>query len=528
MSILQRIINFFKNLFFSKASGGTQLRTECKKCEAELKQVQPSIYKNGTLLPAFGELIFLLYTHTSVLFKLLSFMGPGGNVHIKERLFDMLIHTGYSQADKEKWLTLSFEERKRKMEASSNIQREIESQNHSLEDLLAKTRSNTFIQIEQTLKNLSLLYDLCAFNYISLLNLFNPDFDPVDPQNTFISVPIGDATESLLDLYYICSALEINASLARALLACAVHSGSASAAIPEEEIIKHIKKIATVLTKVLTPTVLKNCILVGKNDASFTPETAKAKSSPLADFAARTKSRFASEAERIKVELQDRQLEIETKNLFDSLPLLELQAYNADTNKILKDESAESFLWITPVQIIKTFLNRFFEEQTTGFLNDIILEGFFTNPEQKTEFASAVYACIDASRIINNFEQSFNRGSKNDIALILSHVKDGHKDPVFSRQLATMVATANADAKEVVQTQVSYLYDLYRMLVMLFEDSHNSTPTVMSNIKLLFTSSRNRSRADLVEQSLPKWALFLSIMKNYAVIGSLERRRQES
>ena len=63
---------------------------------------------------------------------------------------------------------------------------------------------------------------------------------------------------------------------------------------------------------------------------------------------------------------------------------------------------------------------------------------------------------------------------------------------------------------------------------MLFEDSHNSTPTVMSNIKLLFTSSRNRSRADLVEQSLPKWALFLSIMKNYAVIGSLERRRQES
>ena len=91
-----------------------------------------------------------------------------------------------------------------------------------------------------------------------------------------------------------------------------------------------------------------------------------------------------------------------------------------------------------------------------------------------------------------------------------------------------MVATANADAKEVVQTQVSYLYDLYRMLVMLFEDSHNSTPTVMSNIKLLFTSSRNRSRADLVEQSLPKWAFFLSIMKNYAVIGSLERRRQES
>ena len=61
-----------------------------------------------------------------------------------------------------------------------------------------------------------------------------------------------------------------------------------------------------------------------------------------------------------------------------SLPLLELQAYNADTNKILKDESAESFLWITPVQIIKTFLNRFFEEQTTGFLNDIILEGFST------------------------------------------------------------------------------------------------------------------------------------------------------
>ena len=284
----------------------------------------------------------------------------------------------------------------------------------------------------------------------------------------------------------------------------------------------HVKKIAAVLTKFLNGDTLKACILIAKDDASFKPDTVFVKSSPLADYASRLRTRFQSEEERIKVELQDSQLERETKDLFGDTPLLTLASYNEENNKLLKQDSAVSFLWITPMQIIKTFLSRFFEEQVKGLLNDIILEGFFNNPEQKTDFSSTVYACNDAQRILNAFEQSFAKGAKNDINLIIGYMNDGRRDPEFSRNLAVMVNNVNAEAKNFVQTQVSYFYDLYRYLLLLTDDAKKSVPEVMSNIKFLFTSSRNRSRVDFLEQSLPQWAAFLLVMKNYAVIGQVE------
>jgi len=520
MGILQQLIDFFKSLFAQEKSDMPQ-RQQLRKLETQLRQMNPPLYKSGELLPAFGELIFLLYTHTTPLFKLLSFMRASENARIKNRVYDMLIETGYMQNDRQKLASLSYEERKRKFEQSNNIQREAESQSHTLEELIHMLRSPAFVQIETTLKNLEVFYDLCAFNFISFLKAFNPAFDSLNPENTFAPVLIDKTATFLQDLYYITSGLEINASLARALMAIS-SSGQNEAKLPTDEVVVHVKKIAAILTKFLNGETLKACILIAKDDASFKPDAVFVKSSPLADYASRLRTRFQSEEQRIKVELQDSRLERETKDLFGDTPLLTLASYNEENNKLLKQDSAVSFLWITPMQIVKTFLNRFFEEQVKGLLNDIILEGFFNSPEQKTDFSSTVYACTDSQRILNAFEQSFAKGAKNDINLIIGYMNDGRRDPEFARNLAVMVNNVNAEAKNFVQTQVSYFYDLYRYLLLLSDDAKKSVPEVMSNIKFLFTSSRNRSRVDFLEQSLPQWAAFLLVMKNYAVIGQVE------
>ncbi|MGI5173274.1 hypothetical protein H0R92_06700 [Treponema sp. OMZ 840] len=527
MAILQQLIGFLKSVFGENKKADIPTKQQIKRLEQQLRQMQPPLYKNGELLPAFGELIFLLYTHTTPFFRLLNFMAPAENIHIKNRIYDMLIQTGYSPNDKVKLASLSYESRKAKLEKSNNIQRDVESQTHTLEELIHVLRSSTFIQIEDTLKKLELFYDLCTFNFIGFLKIFNPTFDSLDPQNSFAPAPIDKATNFLLDLYFITSAFQVNASLARAVMAIS-SSVHAEKKLPADEVVVHIKKIAAILTKVLNNETLKACILIAKDDASFRPDTAFVKSAPLADYASRLRSRFQSEEQRIKVELQDRQLERERKELFGDLPLQTLASYNEENNKILKQDSAVSFLWITPMQIIKTFLIQFFEEQVRGLLNDIILEGFFNNPEQKTDFSSTVYACTDTQRILNAFEQSFAKGAKNDIGLILSYVNDGRKDPEFSRNLAVMVNNVNAEAKNFVQTQVSYFYDLYRYMLLLSDDARKSVPEVISNIKFLFTSSRNRSRVDFLEQTLPQWAAFLLVMKNYAVIGQVELPRKES
>ena len=527
MGILQQLISFIKSFFAGSGNkAGAPRKQQVKKLELQLKQMQPPLYKNGELLPAFGELIYLLYTHTGHFYKLLSFMRSPENSHMKNRIYDILIQSGYSENDKTKLASLSYEARKAKLEGSNNIQRDIESQTHTFDQLLHLLRSAAFLQIEETLKNLEVFYDLCSFNYISLLNMFNPNFDPIDPQNTFIPVPIDGTEKQLSDLYYLTSALELNGALARVIMATASILGPGNT-MPPDDIVVHIKKIAAILTKVLNTETLKACIRVAKDDPAFQPDTMFIKNSPLAEYASRARTRFQSDGQRMKVELQDQQLERETKELFGDMPLLALNSYNAENNKLLKRDTSVSFLWITPMQIIKTFLSRYFDVQVRGLLNDIILEGFFNNPEQKTEFSSTVYACTDTERILKAFETSFERGGKNDITLMISYISDGRKDPEFARTLATMVNNVNAEAKNFVQTQVSYFYELYRYLLLLSEDARKSVPEILSNIKFLFTSSRNRSRVDFLEQSHPQWAAFLSIMKNYAVIGQIETPRKE-
>ncbi|WP_428770697.1 DUF5312 family protein [Treponema sp. HNW] len=527
MGILQQLIDFVKSILAGAGDKtGAPKKQQVKKLEIQLRQMQPPLYKNGELLPAFGELIFLLYTHTSPFCKLLSFMRSPESLHIKNRIYDILIQSGYSENDREKMAALSYEARKEKLEQSNNIQRDVESQTHTLDQLLHILRSSAFQQIDEALKNLEIFYDLCSFNYVSLLSMFNPHFDPLDPQNTFIPVSIDKTAVQLCDLYYITSAIEFNGALARVIIAIAstLHNEKTMSA---DDIVVHIKKIAAVLTKVLNTETLKACIRVSKDDPAFQPDTAFIKNSPLAEYASRTRTRFQADEQRMKVELQDRQLERETKELFGETPLSVLSSYNEENNKLLKRDTSVSFLWITPMQIIKTFLNRYFEEQVKGLLNDIILEGFFNNPEQKTDFASTVYACTDTERILKAFEESFERGGKNDITLMISYISDGRKDPEFSRNLTNMVNNVNAEAKNFVQTQVSYFYDLYRYLLLLSDDARKSVPEVLSNIKFLFTSSRNRSRVDFLEQSQPQWAAFLSVMKNYAVIGQIEAPRKE-
>jgi len=525
MGILKQLIDFFKSLF-AERTADTPQKKQLRKLESQLRQMQPPLYKKGDLLPAFGELIFLLYTHTTPFFKLLGFMSKAEGMQIKNRMYDMLIQTGYSDDDKAKLEMFAYEKRKTKLAQSANIQREVESQNHTLEQLFKVLRTAPFTQIEGTLKNLELFYDLCRFNFIPLLKLFNPEFSSLDPQNRFNPVPIKETASVLQELYYVSSAVRIDASLARALTAIA-SAGSGGKSLTQEQVITHLKKLAGVLTKVLDAETLKICIAIAKEDSEIRPESASVKSTPLSDYVTRMRTKFHAEEQRIKVELQDQRLERETKELFGDFPIVPMASYNDENNVVLKKDSAVSFLWVNPLQIIKTFLSRYFEDKIRALLNDIILEGFFTDPEKKTEFSTTVYACNDSDRVLSAFEQSFQRGEKNDMVLIRSYVNDGLKDPEFARNLATMVNNANTEAKELVQMLVTHFYDLYRFILVLVEDARSSEPEVVSNLKFLFTSSRNRSNVDFLESSLPKWAEFLLLMKNYAVIGPVEFPRKE-
>ena len=60
-----------------------------------------------------------------------------------------------------------------------------------------------------------------------------------------------------------------------------------------------------------------------------------------------------------------------------------------------------------------------------------------------------------------------------------------------------------------------YLSDMY-------DDTKRGAPKVITNVKLILFSIRNRENAATLELQLPKWENFIDLMKNYVLFADKE------
>ena len=106
---------------------------------------------------------------------------------------------------------------------------------------------------------------------------------------------------------------------------------------------------------------------------------------------------------------------------------------------------------------------------------------------------------------------------------IQGYVAEIEKGKDMKKQLQKIVEIANMQAKAVVQTGSKAYADLYAFTEHLLEDIKAPTPELITNIKALAVSSKNKESFTRLEQDRHIFAMFLEIMKNYAVFGSLEK-----
>ena len=89
-----------------------------------------------------------------------------------------------------------------------------------------------------------------------------------------------------------------------------------------------------------------------------------------------------------------------------------------------------------------------------------------------------------------------------------------------------MVDNINNQAHKLIQEISKILYELYIEMGELILDSKKSKSDMVSNIKVLFSSARNLDGAGTIEQQYDNWKLFLKIMKNYAIIGEIDKNHE--
>ena len=529
MGFIKTISELFESIF-KRSSPEVQKKQQMKKLEQEIREFQPSICRNGMLLPNFGEAIFALYKNTRPLDNLFSVTVSPNNIQRQRRFEAQLIVTGYPTSDQEVLDSLSFENRKADILAEGqNPDRVYLHQRKELERLIKSLNTDGFKKMDADLLQLRQLVEFCHYNYTPFLQAFDTNFIPADLmyKPSYREISLSTAQNLLEDLYFQASGLQITTSTADAVLALAhLRSGTELLETEQQAYLGNLKKINYIITKILNPEKLKALIRLCRQDLTYEPGVAKYTGSPRQDFANMLQARFDSDEQRIKTEIQDETISEEVASLFNDTPLEEVGCYNQAYNSLLQTEVSMSFKWILPMKILKTFLKVYLTEGAKALLNDIVIEGFFNNPAYKTSFSSIVFAAINAEKELAEFEDSFGPDKRNSIAVLESYIKDSKKDKDFYKRLEKMVQAINEDAHKVLQAQCTSLVSLSRQLADLLADAKKPSSEIISNLKVLMMSSRNRDNTNFLEANYGNWNIFFEIMKNYVIINTGDMKHE--
>lgn len=524
MSLIQSISEFFQTIFNS-SSPDVKKRQSLKKIENELREIKPVIYKNDLVQPNFAEALRILYQNTKPIYDILSNTISSDDLQRNNRFTEQLLLTGFDAETQDMLDVLDFEKQKAAALSSDSLPHFIERGRRQLESVVKQLNTPEMVKIDLVLDHIKQLADICRYNYITPLRLFDINFRAADASYRPDFQPItADLLETpMMDLYYVTADMDISLSMAKAVLALVeLYNHGTVTQTTRESVMGNLSKIQSVLKHILTPDTLIKVIRLSKQDPDFIPKKAEYHGNARQKYAEYLENKFEANEIRLKVEIKDETISIEVKDLFGDRPLENLTGYNADTNNILRQNSSVAFNWIIPMEVTKTFFMTFYGENVKTLLNDIVIEGFFNNPAYKTEFSSAVYACNDSFDRIAEFEKAFTRDGAFDEAIIASYIRDSHKDNDFGLKLKDLVEEIDTQARKLIQTEATNVYELYLKIGEILLDSKKPTPDSISNLKVLMGSSRNRDSSTLLEQQFPQWKIFLEIMKNYAIIGNIE------
>ena len=522
MSLFRAIVVFFESIFH-KDSPEVQQRLQKKKLESEILSAQPALYRNGRILPNFAEAVRILYVNTYPLNELFAGTIGGSDIPKQRRFEAQLVLTGFTPEDQEAVKSLSYANRKKAAAAAGADQdREFERQRHTLEKIINALNGDSFKNIDKELISLHQVVDLCRVNFAAIIHPFDANFTTINMsyKPVYQEVPLTRIGNAIEDLYFQIEGLQISTAVVQVVITLAQLKNNGSLpASRTETYTENVKKIAYIITRVLTPPRLQALIRIYKENAEYNPSSVEYHESARKNFATWLQQQYQADEQRIKAELKDERLSSELSKLFNGSPLATIAGYDASTNEKLRANTAFAFTWITPLQILKTFLQQYLTQPIQALLNNIIIEGFFNNQTYKSEFSSSVYASGESRGRIKAFENLFSRGKMFDTAILESYIIDSHKDSDFYSKLETMVSAINANAQKIIQEEIQHLQTVYIQINELLADAKKANSEIISNLKILMMSSRNRDGIDLLERQLPNWAIFFEIMKNYTIIN---------
>ena len=499
-------------------------RQALKKLVSDLKNTDPQIYKEGSILPAFADALRMMFENTKPILDILSDTICTTDLERNHRFTEQLLLTGFPEEIQEILLSLSYEKRKERAREADSLSRFFESEHRQLEKAIKFLNTPEFSKIDAVLDNIKQLYDICKFPYITALRIFDHDYVSGGVPN-FQPAPMELMESQLEELYYVTVGMTISKSSCNAI--CALQQLRTNTPVSEEysaKIAGHLKKIQSAVHQVFSGHNLKSLIQLSKKDPNYEPKKAIYREESRRKYAEFLENHFQVDGQRLKGELQDETISNELHQLFSNTTLMPMVGYNFELNNLLVQSTSTAFQFVMPMQILKNFISTYYTPHVKPLLNDIVIEGYFSNPAYKSEFSSYVYALNESSERISHFEKKFQRGEEFDESLITGLIRDSHKDNIFVGRLKDLIEKINKTAKDLIQSEVNSVFHVYKICNDILVETKKAHSDAIENLKVLMLSSRNQGNTETLEKQYPLWSVFLEIMRNYVIISSVDKK----
>ncbi len=525
MSFFSSISDFF-SIILGSSSSDVSKKHNIRKIEAELKAMTPVFYKNHQILAPFPESLIMLHQNSEKICKVLEQTILNTTNNVSANYIELLLSTGFSTEVCTNLKKLDYNVRKEAMRSAETEKKEVDAQNATLNAFIKGIQnSKQMEQIDIVISRLYQFYDICSFAYEKFIQEFAPEYGLATLKGMPMLRPVNLVVleQRLLDLYYVLDGFVLTGSIYKAFLLLAEHVKAAP--LTEEEsnaYTESLKKISVILTRYINSDVILKLLCVIKNDPDYKPAVNKYEHEYLQTYINRCRQMFAADTQRIVSELKDDRLREGMHEIFNGKDLLEVSSYNNETNATLQKTCTQMFMWTTPLQILKSFVHYYMSQEIMELLNDIVVEGLFSNANIQQSFGANVFHCSGIAERISQFEKSFENNSENDLSSIFRMAANSKSSQNATDQLTKRMAAINAHAKNMLQDDMTKILRLCNNINDMFADTKKGSPDLITNVKMMLYSTRNRNRSRLLESQFIYWQKFTEFMKNYVVFTDKE------
>lgn len=529
ITLFDAIRIFFTSIFFP-SSPENQRRVKLKELYAKLNELSfPVMTKDGAVTPEFARVLYELYVVLLTVKTTLDQTIASKDARVSSGFQDLLIEKAISPEQAKEKSSFDFLQRETDLRSAINsdlavVKKRIQDQTSLFNAFVREFRTPAIDNAEAVIKKVFAFYDLCCFDYYSFFLHFNKSLTggaerlkTVDTES-FTSVFVDDILPSLLDLNFLFQNLEIDTELLNAIQMIYKQVVGNS----EDKFLfisKQLSDASDIINKRLGKNTILYMIRIAKGEPEFRDATPEVDFSPVKDYLERLEIRFEAGSKRLFAFHQEAQISNMITETFGTGKLFSFSGYNDEINKKLYNLTMLSFDWVRPMELLRTFTKRFFEQSMKGFLKNLLVEGLFQDKKKQQNLSSAYYYCEGLSHKFEEFDNLFLASSKYSLETIQGYLKEIENGANFEQHLEKIVVFLNYEAKTIVQQAFAQYTNLYNNCNMIISDSKQPTPELVGNMRFFTTSQKTKNLFNEFDKSVVVLKKFLEIMKNYAIIN---------